>query len=422
MENLDQTKPNKSIFKKISIIIAIFLLMLASFGAGVLAYNKSEYVSNISDKEKEFIGKVTGKYTNAKQFDQNIDFNLFWDVWNLLEKDYVKNDKLNEKELFYGSIKGMVAAAGDPYTIFMDPKESQSFANDLSGTFEGIGAEIGTKKDNLVVIAPLPDSPAEKAGLRSGDKIMAIDKISSLGMTVDEAVNKIRGKKGTTVTLKILRNGDEKTKEISINRDVIVVKSVKSKMRDDKIYVLTITNFNNDTEYLFNEAVEEIVKSNPKGLILDLRNNPGGYLDTAVKVGSKWINEGIIVSEKSTEQKKDYLAEGPATLKNIPTVVLVNQGSASASEIVAGALQDHKKATLIGMQTFGKGSVQIIENLKDGSSLKVTIAQWLTPNGNNINEKGITPDKKVDLTAKDYESNKDPQMDAAVQFLKTGKK
>ena len=392
--------------------------MGGSFGAGILAYNNSDNIKKISDKEKEYLGQVNGKFLNEKNFNQDVDFNLYWDVWNLLKKDYAKSNDLNEKELFYGSIKGMVASAGDPYTIFMDPKESQNFANDLSGTFEGIGAEIGIKKEQLVVVAPLPDSPAQKAGLRAGDKIVAINKESTMGMSVDQAVNKIRGPKNTEVNLLILRNGDEKTKEIKINRDVIIVKSVKTQLRDDGIFVLTITNFNNDTEDLFGKAVEEIVKANPKGIILDLRNNPGGYLDTAVKVSSKWVSEGIVVSEKSPNNKKDYLAEGSATLKNYHTVVLINQGSASASEIVAGALQDHKKATLIGKQSFGKGSVQVIENLKDGSSLKVTIAQWLTPNGNNINEKGITPDKTVDLTAKDYESNKDPQMDAAIQSLK----
>ncbi|KKQ61339.1 MAG: Carboxyl-terminal protease [Parcubacteria group bacterium GW2011_GWE2_38_18] len=296
----------------------------------------------------------------------------------------------------------------------MDPKEAKSFDDDLAGTFEGIGAEIGIKKGGLVIIAPLPDSPAQKAGLMAGDKIISINGESTINMTVDQAVSKIRGPKDTEVALNILKKGQEKGVEIKIIRGLIVVNSVKTEMRKDNLFVVTITNFNNDTEELFNKAVEEIIQKNPKGIIVDLRNNPGGYLDTAITVASKWVDKGVIVSEKfGNEKKNDYF--------NNPTVVLINQGSASASEIVAGALQDYGKAKIIGMQSFGKGSVQIIENLKDGSSLKITIAQWMTPKGNNINEKGITPDKVIDLTQQDYENNKDPQMDAAVDALVGGK-
>lgn len=414
-------KNRKPIIKIIIISLSALLFMVSSFIGGVYFANNNK--PDILSINNGFTGKVLNLGSKTSKLESDVDFNLFWDVWDLLKKDYVKKDKLNEKEMFYGAIKGLVASTNDPYTVFMDPKEAKSFDDDLAGTFEGIGAEIGIKKGVLVVIAPLPETPAKKAGLMAGDKIIAINGTSTVNMTVDFAVSKIRGAKGTEVTLTILKTGQEKSKEIKIIRGLIIVNSVKTEMRKDGLFVVTIANFNNDTEELFNKAVDEVIKKNPKGIILDLRNNPGGYLETAITVASKWIEKGVIVSEKFADGKKnDYLNKGMTRLKDFPTVVLINQGSASASEIVAGALQDYGKATVLGMQSFGKGSVQVLENLPDGSSLKVTIAQWLTPKGNNINEKGITPDKVVDLTVKDYENNKDPQMDAAVGMLIGGKK
>jgi carboxyl-terminal processing protease len=399
--------------------LSVIFLGLA-FSAGLVFANKNAIIAKLAEKETELTGQLIGKYSKAKdgKLSADVDFNLFWDVWDLLHKDYVQQDKLNDKELFYGAIQGMVAAAGDPYTVFMNPLQSNEFSNDLAGTFEGIGAEIGIKKSELTIIAPLPESPAEKAGLRAGDNILAINKEMTQGMTVDQAVSKIRGKKGTEVVLTINRAGFDKPKEFKLMRDVIVVKSVKTEMRSDKIFVITISNFNNDTENLFNKAVSQAVEAGPKGIILDLRNDPGGYLETAIEVASEWIEDGVVVTEKYNDQKKDeYLARGIARLKDFSTVVLINQGSASASEIVAGALQDTGKATIVGMQSFGKGSVQVLENLNDGSAIKITVAKWFTPKGNNINEQGIKPDVQVDLTDKDYEENKDPQMDKAVEIL-----
>ncbi|KKR21769.1 MAG: Carboxyl-terminal protease [Parcubacteria group bacterium GW2011_GWE2_39_37] len=419
MENNLETK--NSTLKKITISFLIILLMSGSFLSGVYLTNKND--KEVIFTDSSFAGKVLNLNSKAKNLDADVDFNLFWDVWELIKKDYVMKDKLKEKEMFYGAIKGLVASTNDPYTIFMDPKEAKSFDDDLAGTFEGIGAEIGIKKGGLVIIAPIPDSPAQKSGLMAGDRILSINGESTVNMTVDQAVSKIRGPKDTEVKLSVLKKGQEKSAEIKIIRGLITVNSVKTEMRKDNLFVITVSNFNNDTEELFNKAVEEVIQKNPKGIIVDLRNNPGGYLDTAITVASKWIEKGVIVSEKFGDEKKnDYYNKGLSKLKDFPTVVLINQGSASASEIVAGALQDYGKAKIIGMQSFGKGSVQIIENLKDGSSLKITIAQWMTPKGNNINEKGITPDKIVDLTQEDYENNKDPQMNAAVEALGGGKK
>jgi len=407
--------------KIFGLVVSAVVLIFVGYGAGLYSAGKSEVARQMAKKEAVYLGEVLGKYSRPQKgvLAQDIDFDLFWQVWDTLKKEYVDRDKLNEKEMFYGAIKGMVAAAGDPYTVFMDPKLAVEFEESMSGTFEGIGAEIGIRKEILTIIAPLSGMPAEKAGLRAGDKVYAIDGESTAGITIEEAVKKIRGPKGTQVTLTISRDGLEEAKDITITRGTIVVKSVNTEMRDDGIFVVKISNFNSDTSALFNKAVAEIIKSDPRGIILDLRNNPGGYLDTAVEVASEWIEDGVIVSEEFDENNKnDFLARGRARLKDYKTVVLVNQGSASASEIVAGALQDYGKAIIVGMKTFGKGSVQTLEEFGDGSSVKITVAKWLTPKGNYINNKGISPDEEVDLTLEDYEEGRDPQMDKAVEILK----
>ena len=394
--------------------------MLACFGSGMYITRKSEIAKELADKELVLLGNVLGKYSQSPEskLTQDVDFDLFWEVWDILEEEYVDSDKLNEKDMFYGALRGMVSSLGDPYTVFMNPIIAHEFAEDLAGTFEGIGAEIGIRNEILTIIAPLPGMPAEKAGLMAGDKVYAINGESTMNISIDEAVNKIRGPGDTEVTLTISRNGLEKAKDITITRGVIVVKSVKTEMRDDNIFVIKITNFNDDTLNLFNKAVRGAVAKNPSGIILDLRNNPGGYLETAIEVASEWIEDGVIVIEQFSEEKKiEYLSRGRARLKDYPTVVLVNQGSASASEIVAGALQDYGNADIIGMQTFGKGSVQAMQKLKDGSSVKVTVAKWLTPEGNCINEEGIAPDEEVDMTIEHYEADEDPQMDRAVEIL-----
>jgi carboxyl-terminal processing protease len=407
-------------FKSVIIVVVISVCMIASFGSGMYLSQRNNVIKNLAQEEVVYLGKLTGKYSQPKAgiLSQDVDFKLFWDVWDNLKKNYVDREKINDKKLFYGAIKGMVSAVGDPYTVFMDPKISKDFHDDLAGTFEGIGAEIGMKGDALTIIAPLPDMPAEKAGLKASDKILAINGISTNGLSVDEAVNRIRGEKNTKVKLIIMRGGFEAPKEFEVTRGMIIVKSVRKEFRPDGIYVLKITNFNDDTLDLFNEAVSDITAKNPKGIVLDMRNDPGGYLETAIEVASRWIEDGPVVIEQfSPENKNEYLARGRARLENFKTAVLINQGSASASEIVAGALQDTGKGTLIGMKSFGKGSVQSLETMPDGSSLKVTVAKWLTPKGTSINEHGITPDFGVDFTAEDYNKDRDPQLDTAVKFL-----
>lgn len=410
----------KKWLKTSGIILLGLVLMSTAFGGGMILAQKNEFIKRASIKEAVYAGEVYNKYVTApaNKLTQDVDFNLFWDVWDQLKDKYVDKDSLNDKTMFYGAVKGLVESVGDPYTVFMEPKIAKEFSDDLAGMFEGIGAEIG-KKDNIItIVAPLADMPAEKAGLKAGDKIYAVNGESTAGLEIDEAVNKIRGPKGAEVTLTIFRDGFDKAQDFKIIRQTILVKSVRTKMGDDKIFTITITNFNDDTRELFKKAAAEAVEKNPQGIILDLRNNPGGYLETAIDVASEWVDEGVIVTEQfSLEKRNEYLHRGRARLKDFPTVVLVNQGSASASEIVSGALKDNNKATIVGMKTFGKGSVQTLEDMKDSSSVKITVAKWLTPKGYNINHEGIAPDVEVDLTAEDFNKNIDPQMDKAAEIL-----
>lgn len=348
----------------------------------------------------------------------DLDFNLYWEVWDNVKANYVDKIKISDKELFYGSLRGIAESTGDPYTVFMDPSETKEFNDDLAGTFEGIGAEIGMRDDITTVVTPLDETPAKKAGLLPGDKIYAVNGEPTIGLSVSEVVKKIRGPKDTKVKLTIIRDSG-KPFDLEITRGVIVVKSVKTEMRSDGVYVIRISNFNDDTYSLFLAAVDDVLMKKPKGIILDLRNNPGGYLDTSIRIASEWVEDGPVVIEQLNDNRRnEYPAEGAARLKDYKTVVLVNGGSASASEILAGALRDYKKATLIGETTFGKGSVQALRDLSDGSTLKVTIAKWLTPAGDFINEKGIDPEIKVELTADDINKNRDPQMDKAYEILK----
>lgn len=406
--------------KKIKIIIIVLLLMVVSFYGGIFLSEKTKIDDALVNKDSVFLGKVLNMYENYQKENlaRDVDFNMFWQVWETLQDKYVDKDKLSDKELFYGALKGLAAATGDPYTVFMNPVISKEFSNDMAGTFEGIGAEIGMKGGVLTIIAPLTDMPAQKAGLKAGDKILKINGEDTSPMSVDEAVGKIRGHKGTQVTLNIWREDFDQPRDFNITRNTIIVKSVTWNTNKDNIMVITISHFNDDTVDLFDRAVSDAVKQNPKGIILDLRNDPGGYLDTAIEVASEWIEDGVVVTEKyNDDQKNDYLARGRARLKDFKTVVLANEGSASASEIVAGALKDYGLATIVGKKTFGKGSVQELESMPDGSSLKITIAKWLTPKGVNINEEGIVPDAEVDLSKEDYEADKDPQMEKAVELL-----
>lgn len=353
----------------------------------------------------------------SEEISPDFDNELFWQVWSAVKENYVKQP-VDDKDLFYGSLKGLVMGLDDPYSIFLEPELAEKFLEDMSGSFEGVGMEIGIKEGRLTIIAPLPDTPAFRAGLRSGDKIFAIDGKDTSGMGLDEAVHLIRGPKGTTVTLTIWHEGETKTKNVDVVRDVIDIKTVSWELKGNKIAYLKVSHFSEDTWKDFKNTARVVVRANPNGLILDLRNNPGGYLDTAVNMAGYWIDREIVVFSKTAEGKeKEYRAQGWADLKHIPTIVLVNQGSASASEILAGALQDYNQATILGEKTFGKGSVQELETLSDNSALKLTVAYWYTPLGRSINEEGIIPDIEVEHTEDDYLHDRDPQLDRALLIL-----
>lgn len=348
---------------------------------------------------------------------KKLDFNEFWDLWQTVRERYVRQP-VDEQKMFYGAMAGVVASLDDAHSVFFDPPSSAEFQQELSGKFEGIGAELGFKKNLLVIVAPLPGSPAEKAGLKTGDIIIGIDKLDTGGMGLDEAVSHIRGDKGTIVKLTIVRGTEQKPRIFDIVRDTIIIQSVrlsfvKSPM-GKSIALLKVTNFNGDTAEKFAEAVSAIARQKPDGVIFDLRGNPGGFLDAAVSMLGEWIPGEIGVSERYADgSKENHRIVGRGLLSNIKTVVLVNGGSASASEIMSGALKDLRKGTLIGTQTFGKGSVQDLLPFKDGATVKLTIAEWLTPNGTHIDQNGIAPDYVVDRTDEDYSNDRDPQLDAA---------
>lgn len=346
----------------------------------------------------------------------NIEFDTYWDVWNRIRDSYV-TQPVSEQDLFYGSLKGMVDSLGDPYTTYFDPKTAEEFNQELSGKFFGIGAEIGEKEGALVVVTPISGGPAERGGVRAGDFILFIDGESTDGMTVSDAVLKIRGEEGTQVTLTLLTEGDAATHDVTITREEITLDSVTWEIREDQIAVVEIRMFNDDTTTLFEEATQEMLEKDVKGIVLDLRNNPGGLLDQAINLAGFWIDGKTVVIERNQKGEQAFASGHGARLSGIPTAILVNGGSASAAEILAGALQDYKVATVIGEQTYGKGSVQAYYEYEDGSAVKITIAEWLTPLGRSINKTGITPDKIVPYTEEDFHAGKTPQLDAAIDEL-----
>lgn len=387
-------------------ILVVLIAVGVGFGFGVFVAREPRVVTKTILPDW-LANTVPGAATDADTFRR---------VWESIKTTYVEQD-VSDQQLIEGAIKGLVGALKDPYTVFLTKDESKEFQDEIKGSFEGVGMEVGQKNERLTVIAPLPDSPAEKAGVRAGDAIIAIDGVNAQTLTLDEAVKKIRGPRESTVTLVIQRGKDDPA-TLKIVRQTIQVASVASRLEtrgDQKVAVIRVTSFTKDTEQRFRQAALDALNQNVAGLIIDLRNNPGGYLDQSVGVASAIIPSGTIVSEVDRQGKKRNLdARGGAILAGQKLVVLVNGGSASASEIVAGALQDTKAATVIGQKTYGKGTVQELDELPDGSSLKLTVAKWLTPNGTSISEQGITPETVVELTEEDYAADRDPQLDAAM--------
>ena len=409
-------KANRKLFKRYLSFFAIIFLIVGSF---YLGFNRGEKYSSNGQAVNPTVPLNDAILENKIPSDKAVDFSLFWKVWDLVKEKHVDKDKLDAQAMVYGAINGMLHATGDPYSTFFSPKDTQSFSQEIGGSFEGIGAELGVKDDVLTIIAPLDGSPAQKAGLLAGDKIIKIDGKISTDLTVDQAVDMIRGKKGTIVVLNILHSGDQQTKDVSITRDEIQVKSVKLEFKDGNIAYVKISQFSENTSQEFNGAIEQVVAKKSKGVIIDVRNNPGGLLDKCVEMASKMIPKGkvVVTEEDSVGNKQPLNTTGGDRLSSIPTVMLINEGSASASEILAGALKDDQGVTLIGKKSFGKGSVQELMDLPGGSSVKITVAKWLTPNGDYIMDKGITPDVEADMTEDDINNNRDPQLDKAMEII-----
>lgn len=355
--------------------------------------------------------------TQNKELPNDLDYSSVESLYDALKANY--DGELDQQKLLDGIKAGLAEATGDPYTVYLNPKEADDFNKQLNGTFSGIGAELGQDSNkNLIIVAPIAGFPASKAGLRPQDVIVEIDGKSTSGMNVAEAVTKIRGPKGTDVKLRVVRDKSQDL-NFTITREDIKIPSVKYEVLAGNIGYMQITQFSDDTGELARKAAEEFKSKGVKGVVVDLRGNPGGLLTAAVDVSSLWLPKGatVLQEKRGSLVVSTEFANGNNTLQGIPTAILINEGSASASEIMAGALKDNKVATLFGAKSFGKGSVQQIQQLRGGSELKVTVARWYRPNGDNIDKKGIEPDKKVEMSDDDYKNNRDPQKDAAIAFI-----
>lgn len=391
-----------------------FLLLLSFivliFGSG---YKLGEYKSRFISSNPTSFGQ-----------NSNINFDLFWETWNKLQERYVDQKKLDPKKMYMGAIKGMVASVDDPYTFFLTPDENKQTKDDLGGKFEGIGAQLGLKDGRIIIISPLKDSPAEKAGVKPGDYINKVDDVSTNKWTLSQAVSKIRGPKDTKVRLNLERNNKEIN--VVIVRQQIIVASVELSY-EKKIAILKVNQFGDNTNDEWNKAVRDISAkwTNNKqvtGVVLDLRDNPGGYLDSSVYLASEFLPLGklVVKQEATLYGDKEYRVSRIGMLKDIPVVVLINKGSASASEILAGALRDYNRAQLVGEKSFGKGSVQEALDLKEGAGLHVTVAKWVLPNGDWINGKGIEPKFKVINEIKEGNTitkEVDKQLEKAIELL-----
>ncbi|MEI8061023.1 MAG: S41 family peptidase [Candidatus Berkelbacteria bacterium] len=398
---MERKKNNKKIAKIVLPIVALILFFYAGYGFG--ARHNSNYLPPSYIKNSS-VGQPS-----------SVDFSLFWQTWSRLRDLY--NGSSDPQAMVYGAISGMAASLGDPYTVFLKPSDNDALTSDLSGQFEGIGAELIMNNNQVTVIAPLASSPAEKAGIKARDVILEVNGSSVENMSLDEVISKIRGKAGTEVKLKIVHSGSDQPLEIIVTRQNIKISSVTYNMisvSGKKIAVIKISQFGDDTVSLADKYANQLKGDGVSGIILDLRNNPGGYLDSSISVASLLLpKDKVVVSEvDKNNSKTDYKADGNSLLLDYPLVVLVNGGSASAAEILTGAVKDNNRGEIIGEKTFGKGCVQQIEPLSGGAALKVTIANWLTPNGSQINKIGITPDIVV-AAPTDSSSTADPQMDKA---------
>ena len=414
----------KKIAQIIVIVILSLLLLTGSFASGFVTghFSQVSALDNLpfvgSSPYNQPLATPSGA-SQATPSNLQTLFSPFWETWNLVHKQYV-DQPVDDTKLMRGAISGMLASLGDKHTTYMDPAQYKEANSSLSGAFEGIGAYVDTTGEYLKITSPISQSPAAKAGLQSGDLIIAIDGNSMKGINPELARQKVLGPAGSTVTLTIQRTGVDKPFDVPIVRAKITIASVESKMLDNNVAYVKLNTFGETTTQELKTQLTDLMAKNPKGLVFDLRNNGGGYLQTAVEVASQFIGSGIIVSEKYGDGRptdQNSAISGGLAL-NIPMVVLINEGSASASEIVAGAIQDDGRGKLVGVTSYGKGSVQIWTALSnDQGAARITIAKWFTPKDHTIDKIGLTPDVTATMTKEDYTAGRDPQLDAAVKTL-----
>lgn len=368
------------------------------------------------------IEKVLGIAHKETTVATTADFDLFWKAWNTINEKYPKADGVSDQEKVYGAISGLVDSLEDPYSVFFSPEKAKMFEEEIAGSFTGVGMEVGMKDKVLTVIAPLKDTPAYRAGIKSGDRIIKIDETSTANLSMDGAIKLMRGEPGTPITLTILREGVKDPIVLEIVRDVINIPTLETELRDDGVFIIKFYSFSLNSPRLFRDAIKTFADAKTDKLILDLRGNPGGYLSAAVETSSWFLPKGktVLVEDYGEEEEKiTYRSKGYDVFTDkLKFVILIDGGSASASEIVAGAMQDYKIGKLVGEKSFGKGSVQEAIKLSPDTLLKITVAKWFTPNGNSLSENGLTPDYEVERTTEDIKAKKDPQLDKAVEVLK----
>jgi carboxyl-terminal processing protease len=395
------------------------LMLLLGWQLGV-GYTQQSYERRLAP------GIISGSGGMLADPEKEADLTLLWETWRLLNAHYIEPSALEAPKLIEGAAEGLVHAVGDPYTAYMTPTQDRAFRDGLSGTLQGIGAELVLRDGQVVIVSPLKGSPAEKAGILPEDVIVKVGDEELEGLGLDDVVAKIRGPKGTSVRITLLRQGSMEPIVRTIVREEIHVPSVESKLieRDGKTFgYVALNQFGDETVQEMQRVLQEFRTAKVDGVIVDLRFNGGGYLDAAVDIVSFFQKDGLVVTVQSRKgDPVTHSVKGSPLLPDVPLVVLQNEGSASASEIVAGALQDHRRAEIVGMKSYGKGTVQEIIGLPGGASLRVTVARWLTPGGKNLGKEGVHPDREVARSAEDYQNNRDPQLDAAVNWLLSGKK
>ena len=395
--------------KLVASLLVVGVAVLLGFGAGLLTAQSAPGV----------VRAATATPSSRPTSGLESEFGTFWEVWRIVEGEFYNPAALDYKKLTYGAIGGMLAALGDPHTSFASPTIARMVEDDLKGSFDGIGAQLEMRDNQLTIVAPIEDTPAERAGIRAGDRILRIDDEDTLNLSLMDAVSRIRGPRGSTVTLTVGRDGAAEPLNIEIVRDEIKSVNVRTRMLDGGIGYLKLNSFAETSGDEVRAGLEKLRAEQPRAIVLDLRNNPGGLLTSSVDVTSQFLADGVVLYQSRRDAEPiEYRAKSGGVATSLPMVVLINRGSASASEIVAGALQDQGRARLVGENSFGKDSVQNVHSLKDKSSVRVTFSRWYTPNRQDIHEKGLRPDVTVLMTEDDVKAQRDPQLDRAVEILK----